>query len=300
MIRPLSFRLGLLLACGLLAATNARAQQPPSPPAKPSGFVDPEGIPPRPPVVDIDPVYRGPAVDTMATIRKRGTLRVGVAASEPMVMHDAKGALVGLSVDLARRLADDLGVGVEFVETSWSRIIPDLVDRQFDVVISGLWITPVRALVVNFSQPTSVEGVHVVASRQLAGAFTTREQFNRPDVRIAVYGGTAQELAARRLFPRATLVIVEGDAVELNDVLDGKAHAAVIPSVAPKALVAGAEDKIFLPLAEPLQTADTAMAVRKGDGDYLNYLNSWLSFQRSTGWLDERNSFWADPARWPQ
>ena len=54
------------------------------------GLVDPEGIPPRPPAVDIAPVYRGPAVDTLATIRKRGVLRVGVATAEPMVMHDAR------------------------------------------------------------------------------------------------------------------------------------------------------------------------------------------------------------------
>jgi polar amino acid transport system substrate-binding protein len=75
---------------------------------------------------DIEPVYRGGTIDTLATIRKRGVLRVGVAMSEPTVMHDADGKLVGFSIDAARRLADDLGVGLEFVETSWSGIIPDL------------------------------------------------------------------------------------------------------------------------------------------------------------------------------
>ena len=78
------------------------------PPAKP-GYADPDGVPPRPPAVDIEPVYRKPAIDTLATILKRGVLRVGVAPAEPFVMRDANGELAGFSIDLGRKFADDLG-----------------------------------------------------------------------------------------------------------------------------------------------------------------------------------------------
>ena len=119
------------LCAAILSSLTVSAAEESAPAMPPdSGFFDPEAIPARPPMVDIEPVYRGPSVDTLATIRKRGTLLVGVALSDPMVMHDANGELIGYSVDLARQLADDLGVDLEFVPTSWSQIIPDLLDRR--------------------------------------------------------------------------------------------------------------------------------------------------------------------------
>jgi polar amino acid transport system substrate-binding protein len=34
------------------------------------------------------------------------------------------------------------------------------------------------------------------------------------------------------------------------------------------------------------------MAIRKGDADFLNFLNSWLKFQRDNGWIEERRRHW--------
>lgn len=290
----------LLLGLATLAPVPADAQEKQPPAPRSSGFADPESDPPRVVASDVEPVYRGPAIDTLATVRKRGVLRVGVAAVDPMVMHDDKDALEGFSVDLSRQLAIDMGVEVEFVETSWPRIIPDLLARRFDVIVTGLWVTPVRALVVNFTDPTAIEGLHLIANRKLAGTFKAREEFNRPEVRIAVYEGTVQEQVVRNLIPRATVVKVEGDALDVEVAAEGKAHAALVATFAPQALIAHTADKTLLPLGEPLQTTRTAMAVRKGDTDFLNYLNSWLTFQRSTGWIEARTRHWADPANWPK
>ena len=278
----------------LLGLPPAAAQQAASPG---SGFSDPQGIPRRAPQRDMDTVFRGPVVDTLATVRQRGVLRVGVAASDPAVMHDAQGRLVGLSIDIARRLADDMGVDVEFVESSWSQVIPDLLDRQFDLIVSGMWVTPTRALVLNFSQPTASEGVYLVANRSLAAGRTKVEDFNRPEVKLVAYAGTMQELLARRDFPQATLLLVKGDEDHLDAVLQGQAHAALVPAFAPRALVGAAPDKLFLPLGEQaVATAQTAIAMRKGDPDMLNYLNTVLEFHRSSGWLPERVRYWTERA----
>jgi polar amino acid transport system substrate-binding protein len=278
-----------------LAARSDSAETPSQPG---SGFVDPEGIPARPRTADIEPVYRGPAIDTLATIRKRGVLRVGVAAVPPMVMHDSKGALRGFSIDLARKLAEDLGIDVEFLPTSWAQIIPDLVNRNSDVIITGLWITPQRALVVNYTDPTSTEGAYLIANRSLAANMKSKEDFNRSDVRIAAYAGTIQERLIAKHFPQATLVKVEGDALELTPVLEGKAHAVLVPTFAPEVMAKVAPDELFVPLSNPIRETVTGMAVRKRDADFLNYLNSWIRFQHDNGWLDERTEYWAESTDW--
>jgi len=247
---------------------------------------------------DIEPVTRGGTIDTLATIRKRGVLRVGVAISEPTVMHDANGKLAGFSIDAARRLAEDMGVDVEFVETSWSGIIPDLLNRESDLIMSGLWVTVPRALVINFTTPTAVEGIHVIASRAAAGRLKTPADLDRAGTKIVVYAGTLQERLAARRFPKATLLKVSGDTDHLAPVLAGEADAALVPTFAPEVIVRAAPDRLALPFAKPLSSASAAIGVRKGDFDFVNFLESWLAVQRDEGWLDERTTYWADPTNW--
>ncbi len=259
-----------------------------------SGFADPQGASRPPAVRDIDAVYRQPSIDTLATVRLRGTLRVGIAANDPAVMHDAKDQPVGLSIDIARKLGEDMGVQVEFVETSWSHIVPDLLNRHFDLIVSGMWVTPARALVMNFTHPTASEGVYLFANQKLAAGKKSTAEFNQPGVKLVVYGGTMQELLAKRDFPNATLVVVTGDENHLTPVIEGTAHAALVPTFAPGAVLTAAPDSLFLPLGEtPVASTSTAIAMRKGDPDMLNYLNTVLEFHRQSGWLAERVRHWS-------
>jgi len=295
-----STRRGLAAAVGALMLVAlgpaAWAQQAASAPG--AGYADPQGAPRLEVVTESGAVSPAAPIDTLATIRKRGTARVCVAVNEPMVMHDRQGALVGYSIDLAARLADDLGVKLELVETSWSQVIPELLARRCDLISSGLWVTLPRALVVNFTDAAAVQGIQLVAGK---GASTRHavSDFNKPGTRIAVYAGTVQEQVASRLFPLARLVKVNGDADHLAPVLAGKADAALVPTIAPQLLLRGAPGRLFLPLDKPLASSVTAMAIRKGDADFLSFLNSWLMVHRAEGWLDERAHHWSS-AEQPQ
>ena len=149
-------------------AARRRCWPKPQPRAPGAGFVDPQGLPPRAArFSDIEPVYRGPSVDTLATVRKRGTPARGRGAGRA----DGHARQARRPGRLQRRPGTqaggtDIGVNVEFVPTSWGYVIPDLLSRQFDVAITGLWVTVPRALVINFSQPTAEEGVYIVAHQR--------------------------------------------------------------------------------------------------------------------------------------
>ena len=97
------------------------------------------------------------------------TIRAILSGSSTMETHKAailaalqitddlfreRGAREELTAEM-RQLAADMGVEAEFVPTSWSQVIPDLIDRHLDVIATGLWITPARALVVNFTDATN-------------------------------------------------------------------------------------------------------------------------------------------------
>lgn len=286
----------LTTTLGLAATAPAFAQAAPRNPG--AGFLDPARPAPQAAPFDDGVVWRAPGVDTLATVRQRGLLRVCVVPVEPMVMNTADGQFAGYSVDLARKLADDLGVQLAFVPTSWTLVIADLLQRQCDLVASGLWITLPRALVVNFSTPTAQDGVYLVASQAAAPGRTAPADFNRAGITVAVYAGTPQEALARRLLPMATILASTAD--PLQQVIDGKAQAALAPALVPQALLQAAPGKLYRPRATPLASTAAAMAVRKGDPDFLRFIDTWLGLQRDSGWLDERLLFWSDSANWPK
>ena len=79
---------------------------------------------------------------TMEQIMKRGVLRVGMDTFVPWAMKSKTGEFVGFEIDVARQLAEDMGVKVEFVPTKWAGIIPALLTGKFDVIIGGMGIRP--------------------------------------------------------------------------------------------------------------------------------------------------------------
>jgi polar amino acid transport system substrate-binding protein len=76
---------------------------------------------------------------TLAEIRRRGTLRVGLDASfPPFESMDAEGNIIGLDVDLAQAIATDLGVELELVNIGFDGLYDALLARRVDLIISGL------------------------------------------------------------------------------------------------------------------------------------------------------------------
>jgi len=71
------------------------------------------------------------AESTIEQVMKRGVLKVGMSTFVPWAMNDKSGQLVGFEIDVAKRLAEDLGVKVEFVPTKWAGIIPALLTGKF-------------------------------------------------------------------------------------------------------------------------------------------------------------------------
>lgn len=175
--------------------------------------------------------------------------------------------------------------------TSWPNVVPDLIGRHFDLVAAGLWVTMPRALVVNFTQPTAVEGIHLVSNQKMTGQWSMVADFNRPDVRIAVDAGTVQAQLAARQFPKAQIVTDSPNPLEA--VQKGLAHATLLPTIAPGLVLELGKGQLRLPLGQPLASTQAAIAIRKGDADFLNLLNTWLAMQRDEGWLDERAAFWS-------
>ncbi len=234
----------------------------------------------------------------LETIKKRGAVKVGMSTFIPWAMRDKNGQLIGYEIDVATQLAEDMNVKAEFVPTAWDGIIPALLAGKFDLIIGGMSITPERNLTVNFTAPYANSGTHLVAHRELAAGFKTLEDFNRPEVVLTARRGATPATAARRLMPKATLRQFDEDALALQEVLNGKAHAFITSTPTPAFEALKHPDKLFLPIAEPFVQGAEGFALRKGDPDALNFFNNWILLRQQDGWLKERHDYWFKTRDW--
>jgi polar amino acid transport system substrate-binding protein len=238
------------------------------------------------------------AESTLEQVLKRKTLKVGMSTFVPWAMKDKTGKLVGFEIDVATRLAEDTGVKVEFVPTSWDGIIPAILSGKFDVIIGGMGILPSRNLKVNFTIPYETSGMSLVANKELAGNFKTLEDFNRPEVILAVRLGATPVAAAQKFMPKAQLVKFDDESKAIQELLNGKAYAVIASAPMPAFQALKYPDKLFLPFKETFTKEPIGFALKKGDPDTLNYFNNWITVRQADGWLAERKHYWFETTDW--
>jgi polar amino acid transport system substrate-binding protein len=235
---------------------------------------------------------------TLEQALRRGVLRVGMSTFVPWAMKDKTGKLIGFEIDVATRLAKDMGVKVEFVPTKWAGIIPALLTGKFDVIIGGMGILPKRNLKVNFSVPYDYSGMSIVANRELAAGFKGLEDFNRSDVVLSVRLGATPVDAAKKYMPKAQLRMFDDESQAVQEVINGKAHAMVSSAPLPAFQALKYPEKLFLPLEGTFTKEPIGFAVHKGDFDTLNFFNNWITVVTSEGWLKERKHYWFETNDW--
>lgn len=235
---------------------------------------------------------------TLEQVLQRGVLRVGMSTFVPWAMKDKNGDLIGFEIDVAKRLAEGMGVKAEFVPTKWDGIIPALIAGKFDIIIGGMGIVPSRNLKVNFSIPYDYTGMSMVAHKELAAGFKSLEDFNRPDVTLVVRLGATPVAAAKKFMPKATLRQFDDESQALQELLNGRAHAMVASAPFPAFQSLKYPEKLFLPLNENFTSEPIGFALKKGDLDTLNFVNNWITVMHAEGWLKERKHYWFETTDW--
>ena len=231
-------------------------------------------------------------------IQARGSMQVGIGLFEPWVMCNTAGGLIGFEVEVADKIAKDMEVELELVPTYWPRIIPDLIDEEFDVIISGMTITATRTLRVNFTAPTAESGLWIVANRSKTQGLSRLEDVNTPSVSVAVRGGSAAQTFVENRFPRAKLLLFDAEDAILRATLSGDAHIAAVYAPTPTRWLEEYPTVLHRPFEQVFYRRPEAIALRKGDMDGLNFFNSWIAVHQANGWLDERRRYWFETRGW--
>ncbi len=277
-------------------APAPKAQAPKAAPAKPAqkpAAKTPSAPKLEPAVADqVSPRVLDPSLnDTLRAVRARGTLRACVALATPWVISDADQKLSGYSIDIVNRLADDLNVDPEFVLSA----LPDMLDRlhrgQCDLIPGAFGPTPQRALFAHFSTPTTVLDLSVVGKKAAVEKWAAGDTDDGEGVTFAVIEGSEDAGLVARLYPKAKFEpFAETD--DLAQALkDDKVALAAVSSPLTEFLVEKS-GQALVKSTNPVASHREGIAVRRGDLEFLAYLNTWVQARRDDRWLDGRAKKW--------
>ena len=99
------------------------------------------------------------AQDILKRIVETGEIRVGMSGDQPpFSMTATDGSLFGLDVDMAKGLADNIGVKAKIIKMNFKDLIPALQKGEIDMILSGLTMTIDRNKKVAFVGPYLISG----------------------------------------------------------------------------------------------------------------------------------------------
>ncbi len=155
------------------------------------------------PPVSTNPIPVSPTPSTVATslaqIQERGVLIIGTAITEPFEYRDPQTSdLVGFDVEVARYIANRLGVALKWIELPFASLIPALQENKVDMVIAAMYITPERSLVVDFADPYVETGLVMAIRPDLAGQILLTTDLANRKVGVKI-GATGEKLADQLL-----------------------------------------------------------------------------------------------------
>ena len=210
---------------------------------------------------------------------------------KPYSFRRPDGHYEGIDIDLAQSLAKSLGAEVEFVATTWPKLMADFVSRC-DIAMGGVSTTLERQKGAAFSSPYLIDGKTPVARCDKAERFQTLADIDQPSVRVIVNPGGTNEKYARAHLMHAHVEVYPDNVTIFQQIVDGKADLMVTD-----ASEATLQHKLHPELCvvnpdKPLQYGEKAVMLPRGDLVLQQYVDQWLHLLRASGDFDPIVDAW--------
>jgi len=228
------------------------------------------------------------ADNTLDRIRADKTLRIAVLPGElPYFNKDlASGTWSGFSIDMANDIAKLLDVKLDYTESTYGNSILDLQANKIDLGFA-LNPTPQRALVVDFTSPVFPHPFGAMLRKGLEAK--TWSDINKPEVKIAVDVGSANEAVARRFAPNATIKSLKSRDEVMLEMSSARVDCVVNAMMLGLTAIAKNPNLgSYKILQSPAVTVASSCAVRReSDKRWRDFLSVWIDYNRGIGQMRE-------------
>lgn len=225
------------------------------------------------------------AAGSLERVKSSGVLRIGaVADGAPYYQKSlTDGSWRGFYIDICKKLAEDLGVKMSILETTWGNSVLDLQADKIDVFF-GLNPTPERLKVIDFSGPVFKNAFTMVTKKGLGAK--TWEDFNKADMRIAVDAGSSHDAAVTRLAPLAQVSRLKTASDATAALQAGRVEAQCLVLILSLSLRAknAALGEIVMPTPPDFTTSNAGFR-REPDQSWREFVDGWISKERGSGFI---------------
>ncbi|OJV66892.1 MAG: amino acid ABC transporter [Clostridiales bacterium 38-18] len=221
-------------------------------------------------------------------IKEKGVLVLGTSADyPPFEFHlevDGKDTIVGFDIDIAKKIASDIGVELEIIDMKFDGLLPALTAGKIDLIIAGMTPTDERKQSVDFSIVYYDSRQTMLVKTDNVNTLNTVEAFAGKT--LGVQKATIQEELAKTIFTSSEAKSIDkipNLIMELKtDKVDGlilaepvaKQYAAANPDLSVNGVDLGSE-------------GGSAIAIEKGSQDYLDAINASIQGLLDSGEMDK-------------
>ena len=192
--------------------------------------------------------------------------------------------LSGIDIDLANELGKDLGVTVQFVDSSFAKLIDDVTQDRCDVAMFAVGITPLRSEKLRFTRPHLASDIYAVVSK------TNRRikewaDIDKPDSVVAVAKGTLHEPVMRDKLKAAQLLVLDTPFAREQELQSGRADAFMTDYPYSQRFLTNADWARLVSPPGVYHVTPYAYAVKPGDEAWLARLDGFVSAIKQDGRL---------------
>ncbi len=225
---------------------------------------------------------------TVTRIQERGTLLVGTTGDyRPLSYREADGNYWGFGIEMAGKIAERIGVGTAFVQTSWPTLTADVLaePQTFDLAIGGITITDTRRETMLMSNGYLANGKTILCRSSEADRYQSLADIDKPEVRVMVNPGGLNEKFANENLPHATIIVYQKNEEIPHQVAEGHADL-MITEITEAPWYVQNDPRLAAPLLNaPFTHGEIGVLMRKGQDDLLALVNAVIAQMKADGTL---------------
>lgn len=224
----------------------------------------------------------------LASIKETGKIVVGTASGyAPYEFVDVASpdqAIIGVDMELAQAIADELGVELEIQDMVFSSLLSSLPAHKIDIAIAGIAPTDERKETMDFSDSYLFATQSILISKENADQYQTLESFSGQP--MAAQKSTTQEALIQELLPESPLVALDKVPDCILELKSGNVVGVAVESIVGEQYII-AHDDIQFADATFDRKKESAIALEKGNEDLLEIINKVIKENQDNGNFDK-------------
>jgi len=224
------------------------------------------------------------ADSTLDKILQSGTLKVGTTGDFPgwSFKNTTTNEYEGFDIDVAKALAADMGVEIEFVPTDWKNLVSGVVANKY-YMTSSASITTKRAMQAGYSDSYYGTGTVAMTLKKNVDKFNGWDSVNGTPVAVTL--GTVFENEAKKSFPDSKIIAVEAPARDFQEVLSGRSLVSLTSKVEAVKLMQTYPELAAINFDSPKNAKLFAILLPRGDQEWINFINHWIKDKKNKGFF---------------